>query len=213
MKHLKIYEGYLSDKMKVIKDKFNKLKKIVDFIEKFELKYFNINIESNDYFFNYIKKDTNGDYFLDYEIIKTSESARHYIVDLPINVIDDLITNCEQESIFEIQTQLEIGIGDIDTFIKILKTEKNHIKFNTDMFSELIENELQDDANSFKFQDILFSTHPEAFTSFMDECIDGQKRSKKHNFVPLKIAFGIRKKYGKLFNDYKILKNSEKYNL
>ena len=191
MKHLKIYEGYLSDKMKVIKDKFNKLKKVVDFIEKYDFESFVIAMEHNDIQFEYIEKDSNGDYFLEYVDYNISKKTiKKYLVDLPDDVLDSLIECCEQYGRLEIENHLEIGLN-INTFINILKKHKESIKFNTYMFSILVESSLQDKVNTFKFQNILFSTHPEAFTSFMDECIDQQERSKIHKFEPLRIAPGM----------------------
>jgi hypothetical protein len=216
MNHLKLYEGYLSDKMKVIKDKFNKLKKIIDFIEKYNLNPFIISMESNNYQFEYIEKDSNDDYileYIDYTIRKKEKKEiRQKLIDLPDFIIDELITTCETTR-FEVETHLEMGVQNIDIFINILKKHKEPIKFNEWMFSQLVENCLQVEANTFKFQNILFSTHPEAFTAFMDECIDSQERSNEYNFEPLRIAIGIEKKYKKLVDDYKTLKDSEKYNL
>ena len=85
---------------------------------------------------------------------------------------------------------------------------KEPIKFTEWMFSMLLENDLTEEANSFNFQNILFKTHPEAFVSFMDECIDSKKRSIEMGgkWEPLKIAPRIRTNFKHLFDDYEVLK-------
>ena len=71
--------------------------------------------------------------------------------------------------------------------------------------------ELADDVNSFKFQDVLFSTHPEAFNVFMDatEYVskDGEYKS------PLKLNPRIKKKYHDLYEKYIMEQEEKKYNL
>ena len=188
----------------------NKLKKLVDFIEKYDFKTFVIAMEHNGIQFEDISKDKYGDYILEYVI--GEKTIKQSLIDLSDDIIDDLIECCEQYGRFEVESHLEIGIG-IDPFIKILKKHKEPIKFNGWMFGMIIESDLQDKVNSFEFQNILFSTHPEAFTSFMDEYLEEKERAKKYHFDPLEIAPGIEKKFKKLFDDYKTTKDSEKYNL
>jgi len=214
MKNLKTFESYLSDKMKNVQDKFNKLKKIIDFINKYKLEYFIISTESNDNMFEEISKNEDGDYYLTYNSYEGKKETSHEteISQLPYAVVDDLIATCEKTYRFTVEFALESS-GNINMFINILKNYKEPIKFTGWMFSMLIENDLQAKSNTFNFQDLLFSTHPESFNIFMDELIESVELSKGKDWEPLKIAPGIEKKYKNLFDDYEVYKSSKKYNL
>jgi len=213
MKNIKTYEGYLSDKMKVIKDKFNKLKNLVDFIEKYQLQHFGISAESPNFLFEYIVKEEDG-FYIEYESYDSnnkSKSNKVELTELSNDVIDELLDLCENDDILDIERHMEMGLSNIQEWERILKNHKEPIKFSEWMFGMILENDYQKDANTFKFQDLLFKTHPEAFVAFMDECIDSQERTT--GFEALRIAQGIEKKYKSLFDDYKTLKDSEKYNI
>lgn len=210
---LKTYENYLNDNFKEIKNKYSKLLKIVNFIEKYNLKDFIISAEEGDYMFAgiYIK---NGKYFLDYEYYYDNKSIQKKteLSKLDNDVVDNLLKACEENDRFDIETHLEMGITDIDTFITILKKYKKPIKFTQWMISLLLEYNLENEANKFEFQDILFDTHPESFEIFMDECIDSQRRS-KGEWEPLRLAPGIKEKYKNLYDKYELKQNAKKFNV
>ena len=215
MKKLKTFESYLSDKMISVKEKFNKLKKIIDFIEKYKLKYFIISTETpnGDYLFEEIHKE-NGNYFLEYESYENKKTTNHNteITELTKSVVDKLLFVCENEQRFTVEFHLSY-VSDIDVIINILKAHKEPIEFTEWIFGMLIENDLQEYSNSYKFQNLLFSTHPEAFNIFMNECIESQKNSQNKDWEPLKIAPGIEKKFKNLFDGYEVYLNAKKYNL
>lgn len=216
MKHLKIYEGYIEEQLNNIKNKLNKLKKIIDFIEKYDFDYLTLTAEStnSDYVFETISKKQ-GDYYLsydDYTEPNNGQIKNESLLNLSDKTLDELVKTCD-DSILSIDRLLEIGLVDIQQYISIFKKHKEPIDFSQWMFSILIENDLQDEVNTFKFQDVLFSNHPEAFSLFMKECEESQEKSKGRNWDPLKIASGIKEKYKKLFDKYQMEKDSEKYNL
>jgi len=215
MKNLKTYESYLSDKMKLIRDKFTKLKKILDFMNKYKLPFFVVAMETpnGDFMFEEIHKEGDNYYLLYEDYRDNSKQVSIELTQLDNDVVDELLDVCEKYYRFTIEYHLETGLSsDIENYIRVYKTHKEPIKFTQWMFSQLLEQELQDDANGYKFQDILFSTHPEAFDAFMDECIDSEKRS-KGEFEPLKLHPKIKLKYKNLLDDYIIKQDGKKYNL
>ncbi|MCF7866771.1 hypothetical protein K9M18_05035 [Candidatus Woesearchaeota archaeon] len=216
MENLKTFEGYIDDKIKSLK----KLKKFIDFMEKYKLKYFTIGDTDPDenYQFEYIEKTSDG-YEIEYVDYTQGDSKDITcgLLELPNNVVDALFVTCDDGHRFTIEYHLEMIAGNIDEFIEVLKIHKEPIKFSTWIFGLILENDQQERGNSFEFQDILFSTHPEAYKSFIDECFDSLVRSKKHNFEPLKVNPKILKKYKNLLGEYYHKKQVEyeagKYNL
>ncbi len=210
MESLRTFEGYIDNKIKSLK----KIKEIVDFIEKYNMKYFVIamEMEDDDYMFEDIRKH-NGVYKLEYVDYAYSKKGRLVdLLKLSEDVVDSLYRCCKENSRFDISFHLETGISSIEEFINILIVSKKKINFSKWIFSMLIENDLQEEANKFKFQDILFSTHPEAYKPFIDECFDITS-----NYVPLKIHPRIKIKYKELLGEYlyksEVEYESEKYNL
>lgn len=217
MKILKTFESYKDNINNKIKS-LRKIKEIVDFIERYDMTYFVVamEMEDEDYMFEDISKD--GDvYKLEYtNYNKSNKSRRVDLLQLPDEDVEVLYRCCKEFHRFDIEYHLETGV-EVETFINILKKYKKPIKFNSWMFGLFLENDKQDEANSFKFQDILFLTHPEAYEPFIDECFDSLVRSKTHNFEPLKLHPKIRTKYKDLLGEYYHKKEVEyeagKYNL
>jgi len=225
MKTLKTFEGYIDDKIVALK----KLGKFIDFMEKYKMKYFVIGNTDPDenYQFEYIEKTSDGydieyvDYTQGEEKIGfrgkkyKSKDIKCELLELPNKVVNALLLACKGR--FDIEYHLEMIAGDIDNFIKILKIHKEPIKFSTWVFGQILENDEQERANSFIFQNILFSTHPEAYKPFIDECFDSLVRSKKHDFEPLEVHPKILKKYkdllGEYYHDKKVEYEAVKYNL
>lgn len=214
MVNLKTFEGYIDEKINALK----KIKKFIDFMEKYKLTYFVIGNTDNDenYQFEYIENDKES-YTVEY-MDYTGESDSEYkrdLINLPNEVINALYQACEDR--FDIEYHLEILAGDMDHFIEILKIHKKPIEFTEWIFGMILENGEQERGNSFKFQDILFSTHPEAYKPFIDECFSSLKRSIEHDFEPLKVNPKILKKYKKLLGEYyhqkEVEHSAEKYNL
>jgi len=221
MKTLKTFEGYIDDKIVALK----KLKKFIDFMEKYKLKYFTIGNTDPDenYQFEYIEKTDDGydieyiDYTQGEEKVGfrgkkyKSKEIKCGLLELPNKVVDALMKACGDVR-FTIEYHLEMVAGDIDDFINILKIHKEPIKFTTWIFGLILENDEQEKGNSFKFQDILFSTHPEAYKAFIDECFDI-----RGDYEPLKVNPRILKKYKNLLGEYYHKKEVEyeagKYNL
>jgi len=211
MKIVKTFEGYIDDKIKSLK----KLKKFIDFMEKYKLKYFTIGNTDPDenYQFEYIEKTDDG-YDIEYVDYTQGEEkeVKCELLELSNKVVDALFTTCDDGHRFTIEYHLEIIAGNIDEFITVLKTYKKPIEFSTWIFSQIIENDEQERANSFEFQNILFSTHPEAYKTFIDECFDI-----RGDYEPLKVHPKILKKYKNLLGEYYHKKEVEyeagKYNL
>jgi len=216
-KFLKTYENYLKDKLESLK----KLVKVVSFMEKNKLTTFIMAFETNGgILFNDITKKDDGKYYLEYEsgYGPIGPSGRRKVLThveelsvVPDNVIEDLMKNWEDIS--SIERLLELGFSDIQSLINIYKANKKPIKFNTWMFGMLVESDLQKEANKFEFQNVLFSTHPEAFEVFADECQDGLERSKEYNFEPLKLHPRTKIKFKKLYDNWILKQNAKKYNL
>jgi len=217
----KVFEGYVDDKILALKE----LKKIIDFMEKYKMQHFEVGNEYKGlYHFEYIEK-TNDGYIIEY-IDYTQDKQGYYhgkdikqirsyincgLLELPNKVIDALMETISDR--WNIEYHLEMITGDVDEFLNIIKIYKEPIEFNTWMMSLFIENDQQDNVNNFEFQNILFSTHPEAFDSFMDECVDGKHRAKSHNFEPLKLDPKIKTKYNNLFDKWNMKHQSKKFNL
>lgn len=215
MKHVRLFENYINDKIKSLR----KLKKITDFIEKYDMQYFVIAMEAEDdnYMFEDIRK-VDGVYkldYYDYNVNKNYSDVKPKLVEitnLPNEVVDSLYRCCEKYHRFDIEYHLETD-ADPEFFINILKKYKKEIKFSKFMFDHFIDNEKQTFINSFKIQDLLFSTHPEAYKAFIDSCFS----SIGYDYEPLKLHPKILKKYDKLLGEYYHQKmveyDSKKYNL
>jgi len=215
---LKTFEGYIDKKIKSLK----KIKEIVDFIEKYELKYFVVamDMEDDGYMFEDIRKD-NGVYkleFYDYNVTLHYSKVQARLVDL-LNlsdvVVDSLYKCCKEYQRFTIEFHLETGIDSVESFINILKKHKKEIEFTSWMFGMMLENE--HDISDYKFQDVLFKTHPEAYKPFIDEIFDGLKRSDDGKGYGLTIHPKIKTKYKGLLGDYyhqkEVEHESGKYNM
>lgn len=220
MKIVKTFEGYIDDKIKSLK----KLKKFIDFMEKYKLKYFTIGNTDPDenYQFEYIEKTSDGydieyiDYTQEEQVVLRGKRYKEKevkcgLLELPNKVVDALMKACGDVR-FTIEYHLEMIAGNIDEFITVLKIHKKPIEFSTWIFGQILENDEQERGNSFEFQDILFSTHPEAYKTFIDECFDI-----RGDYEPLKVHPKILKKYKNLLGEYYHKKEVEyeagKYNL
>jgi hypothetical protein len=211
MKKMMKFESYIDDKITSLK----KVKKIVDFIEKYKFEYFVIAMENeeDEYMFEDIRKE-NGVYVLEY--INYNKSDKIKITDLlllPTEVIDSLYRTCNENHRFDVGFHLEMGIGSIDMFINILKIHKGKIVFSKWIFDMLIESDLQKDANGFKFQNILFSKQPDSYKMFIDSSfgsLDG-------DYDPILVNPKILKKYDGLLGEYyqqKLMeREAKKFNL
>jgi hypothetical protein len=76
------------------------------------------------------------------------------------------------------------------------------------MFGMFIENGHQKEVNTYKFQNALFTSHPEAFIPFMNEATDV-----RGDYEPLKLNPRIKVKFKKLWEEWNMKKQAKKYNL
>lgn len=218
MKHIKIYENYITDKIKNLR----KFSKIVKFMDKYKIPFF-ISWDTPDYFFHkvYYDKDDNNKIKLDWEDYTQGETKTRdtEISQLPTDVIDQLVVVCGTNDRFNITAHLENDYG-CENFIYIIKKHKEPIEFSGWMFSLFIEHDKEDEVNSYKFQNTLFTTHPEAFNVFMDEVIDSKKRHKemvdegrKPTWKPIRLNPRIKTKFKNLYDTWEAREEGKKYNL
>ncbi len=209
-----MFESYIDDKIKSLK----KIKKIVDFIDKYDMEYFVIamEMEEDNYMFEDIRKQ-DGVYsleYIDYNNVSNPSNAKGRLVDLlslSDEIVDSLYRCCDEYGRFEVEFHLEMD-SDTDEFINILKKYKKEIKFTDVMFINFLDNDLQDEINEFKFQDVLFSTHPESYKKFINVCFDNLNDN-----LSFKLHPKILKKYkgllGKYYDKKDMEYNSSKYNI
>lgn len=202
MNKLKTFESY---KTLLDNSKNEIIEKILNIIEKWRLPYFSIGSEYDNYLFESIEKK-DGKWVLTYEyyingVTKSTEKELYSISPAILIELDDV---CERDDRYKPEHHLETisENGELDVFINILKVVKEPIDFSGWMFSSFGESgDYEDTVNTYKFQDTLFSTHPESVGVFIKEMEDSERRGKEHNYVPIKLNKRIEKKYKWLFQN------------
>jgi hypothetical protein len=199
---IKLFEDYI-DVYEI-----DKINTFISFMEKYKISEFIINSDLNNKFINSIKFNKRyKKYVLNYQN-NNKPYCEVELLSLSSSFINDLYDLCKTEDLFNIENQLNSTSIDFDNFVNILKNCKEKINFNKDMFITLCDNGFVEDINKFDFQDILFSTHPESYKSFLDEC-----------FPTLEIILHpkILIKYKSLLGDYYkqkfIEQKAKKYNI
>jgi hypothetical protein len=206
---IKLFEEYT---------KIDKIDTFINFMKQYKLTEIIIDSELDKYIINSIKFNKRYDkYVLNYQAIN-----RPYIEvelsSLSSSFIDNLYVLCKTEDLFNIENQLNSTSIDFDNFVNILKNCKEKINFNKDMFTSLCDSGWVEDINKFNFQDILFSTHPESYKPFLDECfLHLEYKNDDPTLEEMVLHPKILIKYNSLLGDYykqKLMEQkAKKYNI
>ena len=221
MKTLKLYEGFIEEQQIVFNTKKDIIKRFIDLIDEYELPYLIIGQDINDYHYaEIIIKD--NDYILVYENYDTKEQFKTKIFDVPLERLSELINYMGRHDILSVAAILEM-YTDIKVFINILKKYKGKIENgNAWYFLEKVdeENDPNDEGNfttmnSFKFQDLVLTNHPELIDGLIDAVNSEYNKGELDHkpLTPLKINEKAKKKHKKVFEDYKMRKNTGKYQI
>lgn len=196
MEYLKLYEDYnaLIDEAKK-----ELIEKMMSFIKKYDFERLFLNIEENDKFYNILDKGG----FLNYEDYKTTESEIVInIKNLNVSFLKEMYESCDEGQVFTVERVLEMS-ANIDEFKSILKNTKEPIEFNAWMFGVYIESDKQDEINNYDFQKLLFETHPESISVFLEEIKSNMKILKENpklNWEPIKLDDKIKEEYSHLLD-------------
>lgn len=203
---IKLFEDYI--------DNYDKINVFINFMEKYKITELVIDCELDNYFINNINFNKRyKKYVLNYK-----NNRNPYIEvelsNLSSSFIDNLYVLCKTEDLFNIENQLNSTSIDFYNFVNILKNYKEKINFNKDMFTSLYESGCVEYINKFNFQDILFSTHPESYKTFLDVCFFHLKYKKDDKMV---LHPKILIKYNSLLGEYykqKLMEQkAKKYNI
>lgn len=176
MKHLKLFEAHKETLENIKKDI---IKKIMDLIKRWNLPYFYVGIEDDDSDYGYDTIELkDGKWIFNYNYYYAKGKSTPYqkeLSDVPATILMEVDDLCEKYDRYKPEYSLELMADNcnIDVFINILKDVKEPIDFSTWMFAAFGESgEYDDTINTKKFQDILFKTHPESITTFIEAIKD-----------------------------------------
>lgn len=199
------FERYINEANDYDISTYRIITNITNIIKKYNLEYFLIGNDIDDYYINSFNKRDDGIY-LDYEIYSNDKSRASYnefekIENLPSDLLYKIWEDIQKNHRIDPEDLLE-NIGyNILGFKTILKKTKEKINFNTLIFEMFYERGIEDELMKKDLQDVLFKTHPEAVLSFLES--------------DTKILPSIIKKYNltDAVEDFYAKKNAEKYNL
>lgn len=196
---IKTFETYEDSK------KIEIINKFILYMNKYEINkfYIGLPLNNNEANINLIHKTKENKFKLRYTLIDNYNYIEYdeELYHLTYSFINSIYELCKNQSG---RIEYQLSHTDFDNFINILKNCKRNIKFNEKMF---VSNKM----NDFKFQNILFKTHPEAYNVFLDKCFNSNL------YIHLYIHPDILIKYDDLLGDYYEQKLQEqkvkKYNL
>jgi len=210
---MKSFKNYIQKKKSDFNSKVNSITPIINFMNKFKLKYFIIGNDDDNYHYEDIE-NINDTYILSYE---SYEQKKKELFDLDVEFLKNLLKmlynskRLDEDIIFEVYRDYDIILN---AFIVI---EKKIIISHFSFLEWMDVDDLDTDfpINSYGFQKTMFSHHPEVFDKFMDAIKQNKENIKlgEYTFDELILHPKIKKEYKDLLDKYLKKEKSKKFNL